>query len=77
MRSNLKALFAGKREAGELPKPRGPGRQKNMRSEEAPDVVLEAVGHRQHQHEEVEGQMLPVGKRATWVEDEVRQRQLG
>ena len=67
MQSNLKASFAGKREAVELPKPRGPGRPKKLRTDEAPapDVVLEAVAHRQHQHEQVEAQMVPLGDRET------------
>lgn len=65
MQSNLRSLFAGKREAVELPKPRGPGRPKKLRTEEAPapGVVLEAVAHRMHQHEEVEAQIAPLGER--------------
>ena len=46
MQSNLKALFAGKREAAELPPKRGPGRppkQKNEEEEEKPDVLVEAL----------------------------------
>ena len=47
MQSNLKSLFAGKREAVELPPKRGPGRPPKVRKreeeDEQPDAVVEAL----------------------------------
>ena len=45
MQSNLKSLFAGKREAVELPPKRGPGRppKKKEEVEEQPDELVEAL----------------------------------
>ena len=47
MQLNLKAMFAGKREAVELPPKRGPGRPPKVRNKEEeaemPDVLLEAL----------------------------------
>ena len=64
MQSNLKALFAGKREAVELPPKRGPGRPKKVREDEAPDEVLEAVRSQAlHQHESIEAEMLQLAPR--------------
>ena len=62
MQSNLKALFAGKREAVELPPPRGPGRPKKPRQDEAQDealdVALAAVRHRALQNESCDPALL-------------------
>ena len=46
MQSDLRALFAGKREAVLLPPRRGPGRPKKPREAEVPDVVFQAVSQR-------------------------------
>ena len=44
MQTNLKSLFAGKREAVEVPPKKGPGRPPKVRKEvHEPDVVLGAV----------------------------------
>ena len=46
MQSNLRALFAGKREAAEVPAKRGPGRPPKKRerpADEQPDAALEAL----------------------------------
>ena len=46
MQANLRSLFAGKREAVELPPKRGPGRppkRKREEEDEQPDEVLEAL----------------------------------
>ena len=54
MQSNLRALFAGKREAAEVPAKRGPGRPPKVRerpADEQPDAVLEALQSMPDQHE--------------------------
>ena len=61
----MKALFAGKREAVELPPPRGPGRPKKPREDEGPDVVLQAVRHRALQDEACDVDVLQMNPKRT------------
>ena len=65
MQANLKSLFAGKREAAEVPPKRGPGRPAKVRKEEedeARDVVAEALYQMPDQHEAYDEQ-LRLGRR--------------
>ena len=59
MQTNLKSLFAGKREAVEVPPKKGPGRPPKVRKEvaEEPDVVLEAVQNMPDQPEAYDEQL--------------------
>ena len=59
MQTNLKSLFAGKREAVEVPPKKGPGRPPKVRKEvaEVPDVVLEAVQNMPDQPEAYDEQL--------------------
>ena len=57
MQSNLRSLFAGKREAVEVQPKRGPGRPPKVRKkeDEAPDEVLEnlrSIPHAYHAYDE-------------------------
>ena len=57
----MKALFAGKREAVELPSPRRPGRPKKPRQDEADealDVAMAALRHRALQNESCDPALL-------------------
>ena len=54
MQSNLRLLFAGKREAVEVQPKRGPGRPPKVRKkeDEAPDEVLEKMQSMPHAYDE-------------------------
>ena len=56
MQANLRSLFAGKREAVEVPAKRGPGRPPKVRKreeeDEQPDEVLEALQSMPDDHQE-------------------------
>jgi hypothetical protein len=70
MQTNLKSLFAGKREVIEVAPKRGPGRPRKNReqADEEPDVVLVAVENQANQLEayEVDLAVTPQQKMRRW-----------
>ena len=68
MQSNLKALFAGRREAVRLSPKRGPGRPKKKREapqekDEGPDEVLQALHDNPHQYDDFNAALPMRGKK--------------
>ena len=80
MQTNLKSLFAGKREAVEVPPKRGPGRPPRVREEavEAPDVVVEALQSMPDQPEAYDERLGQRSRKRKYhtTEDEVFQAHL-